>query len=128
MDIWTEILLNLRNVGFGLLLFALAYLANMLFAIWRNIKVLGQTYDKQRIIDSGLKLLCFGGGLVLLCVVVTTLPIFANAVGWDIPEMYKNAFSAIVIAGLFLSASCKYALDAFNAMKAILFPDGVPNK
>lgn len=124
MEMLTLVLLNLRNVGIGLVLFVLAYLANMLFAMWRNTKLLGQPFDKRRLRDSGLKLLCFGGGLVLLCVVMTALPLFADMVGWEIPEQYQEVFSAIVIVGVFLLASCKYLLEAFKAMKAILFPEG----
>lgn len=55
MDVLTLIFLNLRNVGIGLLLFVLAYIANMLFASWRNVKMLGQKFDGHRLLDSLLK-------------------------------------------------------------------------
>lgn len=118
---WEVVLSNLINVGYGLGIFICAYLSNMAFSLWYNIKVLSQPFDIIKIRDSAIKIVAFGGGLALLCVTVATLPEFATTVGWTIPDDYKDVFENIVIIGSFLLASCKYALEAWNKMKAILF-------
>lgn len=115
------ILNNLINVGYGVALFILAYLSNMLFSIWYNIKVLLQPFDLKKIRDSGIKILCFGAGLTLLSLGISILPEFANTVGWEIPEEFKEVFADIAIIGVFLLVTTKYLLESWNKMKVILF-------
>lgn len=59
-------------------------------------------------------------GLTLLCVSITTLPLYANQVGWAIPEEYADMFADLVIIGAVLIVSCKYIVEAFTKFKAIL--------
>ena len=118
---WQVIIDNLINVGYGVALFIGAYLSNLLFSLWYNIKMLSQPFDYNKLLNSGLKILCFGGGLALLSLVISILPEFANGVGWEIPEEYQEVFADIVIIGSFLLASVKYVVEAWNKMKAILF-------
>lgn len=119
-NILQQILNNLQFVGFGMCLFIIAYLSNMCFSIYINCKILGEQFDKSKIINSGLKILAFGIGTAFLCVSVTAIPIFANAIGFTIPEMYATVFEDLVIIGVFIVSSCKYALEAFDKMKNIL--------
>lgn len=119
--IWETILENLINVGYGVALFIVAYLSNMLFSLWYNIKMLSQPFDYKRLLNSGLKILCFGGALALLSLVVCILPVFADTVGWSIPEEYIEVFANLAVIGMFLLASTKYIMEAWNKMKAILF-------
>lgn len=70
--------------------------------------------------NSGLKIAAFICGLTLLCLSVTTLPLFADMVGWTIPEEYAEIFSDLVIIGAVLMVSCKYIVEAFTKFKAIL--------
>lgn len=123
---WNIILTNLINVGYGVLIFAIFYLSNMGFSLWYNIKLLSQKFDTKKLLNGGLKLLCFGTSLTLLCMGITILPEFANTVGWTIPSEYKEVLENIVIIGSFLLASCKYGVEAFSKMKAILF-EKIPN-
>lgn len=75
---------------------------------------------KQKLINSGLKITAFVCGLTLLCVAITTLPLFADMVGWEIPTEYVDIFSNLVIIGAVLMVSCKYIAEAFTKFKAIL--------
>ncbi len=50
----------------------------------------------------------------------TTLPLFADMVGWEIPTEYVDIFSNLVIIGAVLMVSCKYIAEAFTKFKAIL--------
>lgn len=118
---WEQVLANLTNTGLGVAIFITAYLSNVCFSLWYNIKILNQSFDIVRLKDGGLKILSFGIGLVLLTSVITTLPIFADTVGWTIPDEYKEIFANLVIIGSFLLASLKYIVEAYTKMKTILF-------
>lgn len=114
------VLYNLVNIGWAMLIFLCAYLSNMAFSLYYNIKILLEPFDKQKVINSGLKVAAFVIGLTLLCLAITTLPLFANMVGWAIPAEYADIFSDIVIIGAVLMVSCKYITEAFTKFKAIL--------
>lgn len=115
-----NILQNLINIGYAMLIFLAAYLANVAFSLWYNIKIQHETFNKNKLIAGGLKALTFIVGLTLLCVAITTLPLFANQVGWSIPEEYANIFTDLVIIGAVLLVSCKYIKEAFTKFTAIL--------
>lgn len=51
---------------------------------------------------------------------MTTLPLFANDVGWAIPAEYTDLFADLVIIGAVLLVSCKYIKEAFTKFAAIL--------
>lgn len=123
------ILNNLVNIGWAMLIFLCAYLSNVAFSLYYNIKVLLEPFDRGKAINSALKVTAFVLGLTLLCLAVTTLPIFANLVGWAIPAEYADTFSDLVIIGAVLLVSCKYIAEAFEKFKAILnsnIPDTPP--
>ena len=83
-------------------------------------KILLQPFDREKAINSALKVAAFVVGLTLLCVSITTLPLYANQVGWAIPEEYADMFADLVIIGAVLIVSCKYIVEAFTKFKAIL--------
>ena len=114
------ILNNLINIGWAMLIFLATYLSNVAFSLYYNIKVLLQPFDRNKAINSALKVAAFLVGLTLLCVSITTLPLFANQVGWAIPEEYTDIFADLVIIGAVLMVSCKYIVEAFTKFKAIL--------
>ena len=123
------ILNNLVNIGWAMLIFLCAYLSNVAFSLYYNIKVLLEPFDRGKAINSALKVTAFVTGLTLLCLAVTTLPIFANLVGWAIPAEYADTFSDLVIIGAVLLVSCKYIVEAFGKFKSILnsnIPDTPP--
>lgn len=111
---------NLINIGLAMLIFLSAYLANVAFSLWYNIKIQQQSFDKSKLIASALKVLTFVVGLTLLCVAITTLPLFATQVGWTIPDEYTDIFADLVIIGAVLLVSCKYIKEAFEKFTAIL--------
>ena len=124
-SMFLEILTNLSHVGIGLLIFVLSYVSNMAFSLYYNIKMLGQTFDYNKLINSGLKLLSFCIGVACLTSVITALPLFADFVGFEIPVEYVDVFSSIVIIAVPLYSSCKYAVEAFTKMKNILAKEGI---
>ena len=63
-------------------------------------------------------------GLTLLCVSITTLPLFAEQLGWAIRRRYTDIFADLVIVGAVLLVSCKYIKEAFTKFNAILQAKG----
>ena len=53
--------------------------------VYYNIKILLQPFNREKAINSALKVAAFVVGLTLLCVAITTLPLYANQIGWVIP-------------------------------------------
>lgn len=117
---YQAIIANLVTIGWAMLIFLAAYLANVTFSLWYNIKLQKEQFSREKLITSGLKILTFVVGLTLLCISVTTLPLFANEVGWAIPEEYSDLFADLVIIGAVLLVSCKYIKEAFTKFTAIL--------
>lgn len=118
---------NLTNIGWAMLIFLCAYLANVAFSLWYNNKIRKEDFDREKLIASGLKILVFVVGLTLLCTAITALPIFANEVGWAIPDEYTDIFADLVIIGAVLLVSCKYIKEAFTKFTAILNAGPVDN-
>lgn len=111
---------NLINIGWAMLIFLAAYLANVAFSLWYNIKIQREAFDRNKLIASGLKILTFVVGLTLLCTAITGLPLFATEVGWAIPAEYSDLFADLVVIGAVLLVSCKYIKEAFTKFTAIL--------
>lgn len=123
-----SILNNLINIGWAMLIFLAAYLSNVSFSLYYNIKILLQPFNKEKAINSALKVAAFVVGLTLLCIAITTLPLFADQIGWTIPEEYSDLFADLVILGAVLVVSCKYIMEAFTKFKGILDYKEVANK
>ena len=117
---FNALLENLTNIGWAMLIFLCAYLANVAFSLWYNIKIRKEDFDREKLIASGLKILVFVVGLTLLCTAITALPIFANEVGWAIPDEYTDIFAVLLV-------SCKYIKEAFTKFVAILNTGSVEN-
>lgn len=119
-DILDLILNNLTLVGVGCGLFVIAYISNVCFSLWYNIKILGQSFDYKKLINSALKILAFCAGTSLLVVGITLIPIFADYVGFTIPEEYSEVFQNLAIIGVFLIAAIKYLIESYGKFKKIL--------
>lgn len=61
-----------------MLIFLCAYLANVAFSLWYNIKIRKEDFDREKLIASGLKILVFVVGLTLLCTAMAQAQIEAN--------------------------------------------------
>ena len=102
----------------------LFYYSTHLYVIVRisyyNIKILGQTFIKQKIFDSGFKIATFGIGTLLMTIATVGIPEFASITGIQLPEEYVKVFSTLAISAVFIICSCKYILEAYSKFKKIL--------
>lgn len=119
-NLMNDILTDLMYVGIGALLFLTAYLSNMSFSLFYNIKVLEEEFDKEKLKASITKLVVVVVGLALLCISITILPRFVNYVGLTIPNEYVEIFSNLAILTLFVSSACRYVFEAYGKFKQIL--------
>lgn len=115
-----NIITNLTNVGWAMLIFLCAYVSNMLFSMYYNIKILSEQFEPKRLLNSAIKIGCIVLGLATLVVAITCLPEFANSVGWQIPEEYVDVFNSLAILGVCLVVSCKYIFEAVQKFSKIL--------
>lgn len=119
-DLIQLLLRNLTHIGIGVALFVVAYVSNMAYSLYYNIKLLHQPFDAKKLLDSVIKILAFGVGTTLLCVGITFIPIFADYVGLTISEEYQEIFSNLAILIVFIVAACKYLFEAYGKLKDIL--------
>lgn len=121
MNSMTEAILhNLTNAGWAMLIFLCAYISNMAFSLYYNIKTLGESFTVSKLINSVYKVGSIGIGLTLLVVATTGLPAFANYIGWAIPDEYTQVFDDLAVLGVCLYVSCKYIAEAISKFTAIL--------
>ena len=108
---WNELLNNLMNIGFAMLIFLCSYLANMAFSLWYNIKILNQEFDKEKLYASGLKIPCFRCRPYFAMYCNNSIPIFANQVGWEIPDntrtfsQHRNNCSGLLVSSKYIRGS-----------------------
>lgn len=114
------ILSNLINAGWAMLIFLCAYISNIAFSLYHNIKQLGQAFDLTKILNSVYKIISLVLGLILLIIATTSLPAFANYVGWEIPSEYSEVFDDLAVLGVCLYISCRYIFEAAQKFSAIL--------
>ena len=63
---FNSIVENLVSIGWSMLIFLSAYLANVTFSLWYNIKLLHEPFDREKLINSAYKIATFVIGLTLL--------------------------------------------------------------
>ena len=119
-EFFNNMLANLLNMAYAMGIFLCAYLSNMAFGLYHNVKQLGQPFERDRLINSGWKVLSVVLGLTFLVVAATALPNFATLVGWEIPAEYTDVLSNIAVIGVCLLASCKYIKEAATKFTEIL--------
>ena len=117
MDI---IIMNLEKIGFGMLMFLGAYLANMGLGAWKNVKIDGSAFDWTLIKQSIIKFIVLILSIALLSIVVSVIPVYATYVGIEISQEVLETIDALVIIGAFLTATLRYTGDAISKLKAIL--------
>lgn len=110
------ILENLKLVGIAMGLFVGSVAANTLLGLYNNIKILMQPFNKERLINTGLKTACLVASIILMVLVVTVMPVFCNSVGFPIPDEYVDVFSNLTIISAAVIPSCKYLKDAYDKL------------
>ena len=119
-DILSEIVVNLQKVGIGLGIFILMYISNMGASIYYNIKILGDKFSSQKLIDSGVKVASLAVAIIAFCLSVTLVIPWVNYVGLPIPEEFSDVLNMVAMCGVALTGIVKYGKEAFSKISKIL--------
>ena len=120
LEFWKLALDNLEVAGVGFAIFAMAYISNMSFSLYYNIKINQEVFSKEKILNSVFKILAFAGGTIFLILATSLIVPWASNNGLAIPVEYSEVISTIATLGVCLSGALKYIMEAFNKMKKIL--------
>lgn len=120
LEFWKLALDNLEVAGVGFAIFAMAYISNMSFSLYYNIKINREVFSKEKLLNSVFKILAFAGGTIFLILATSLIVPWASNNGLAIPVEYSEVISTIATLGVFLSGALKYIMEAFNKMKKIL--------
>lgn len=120
LEFWKLALDNLEVAGVGFAIFAMAYISNMSFSLYYNIKINQEVFSKEKLLNSVFKILAFAGGTIFLILATSLIVPWASNNGLAIPVEYSEVISTIATLGVFLSGALKYIMEAFNKMKKIL--------
>ena len=119
-NILAEIVVNLQKVGIGLGIFILMYISNMGASIYYNIKILGDKFSSQKLIDSGIKVASLVVAIIAFCLSVTLVIPWVNYVGLPIPEEFSDVLNMVAMCGVALTGIVKYGKEAFTKISKIL--------
>ena len=119
-NILSEIVANLQKVGIGLGIFILMYISNMGASIYYNIKILGDKFSSQKLIDSGIKVASLAVAIIAFCLSVTLVIPWINYVGLPIPEEFSDVLNMVAMCGVALTGIVKYGKEAFTKISKIL--------
>lgn len=120
LEFWKLALDNLEIAGVGFAIFAMAYISNMSFSLYYNIKINQEVFSKEKLLNSVFKILAFAGGTIFLILATSLIVPWASNNGLAIPVEYSEVISTIATLGVCLSGALKYIMEAFNKMKKIL--------
>ena len=120
LEFWKLALDNLEVAGVGFAIFAMAYISNMSFSLYYNIKINQEVFSKEKLLNSVFKILAFAGGTIFLILATSLIVPWASNNGLAIPVEYSEVISTIASLGVYLSGALKYIMEAFNKMKKIL--------
>ena len=119
-NILAEIVVNLQKVGIGLGIFILMYISNMGASMYYNIKILGDKFSSQKLIDSGIKVASLAVAIIAFCLSVTLVIPWVNYVGLPIPEEFSDVLNMVAMCGVALTGIVKYGKEAFTKISKIL--------
>ena len=122
-NILAQIVDNLQKVGVGLGIFVLMYISNMGASIYYNIKILGDKFSSQKLIDSGIKVASLAVAIIAFCLSVTLVIPWVNYVGLPIPEEFSDVLNMVAMCGVALTGIVKYGKEAFTKISKILNHD-----
>lgn len=114
------IVMNLEKIGFGMLMFMGAYLANMGLGAWRNVKIDGASFDWKKIAQSAAKFVVLVVSMALMSIVASAIPAYATFIGIEIGAEVMETIDAMVIVGAFMTATIRYIGDAITKVKDLL--------
>lgn len=101
-------------------LFILSWLANFCLSMYNNIKQIGESFDKSKLLNGIEKLICVVIGLFLLTIVLGAIPIILDYAGLNISEGLIEGLEMIAIITPLGVAIVKYAKESITTFNDIV--------
>lgn len=115
-----QLISDLTSVCYAYLVFALAYLANILFSLYYNIKLKGYDFNKYLLWDSARKAILFIVATLILVFAVNAATRYLAAYIPQLNEEVKNAVSITMVVSTIGRAALKYIIEAYQTFANIL--------
>lgn len=112
--------LDLVNVGYAYLVFLLAYLANILFSLYYNIKINGEDFNKHTLMASLKKAFVFVLATFAMVVAVDAAVIYLAAYAPELSKTAKETVTIIMVVSTIGRAALKYIVEAYNTFANVL--------
>lgn len=112
--------LDLINVGYAYIVFLLAYVANILFSLYYNIKINGEDFNKYALLASCKKAAVFVLATFALVVAVDAALLYFATYAPELSEMAKDTVTIIMVVSTIGRAALKYIVEAYNTFINVL--------
>lgn len=119
-EFWITMLNNLTLIGIAFLLYIISVLANIFASCYYNIKNLGETFNKEKLIDGLKKALFVGLATAFTSIVITSLPFVIKMFGIEIPSDVEFTFTIVTVFMLYFNGINKYTGEAIKTINNIL--------
>ena len=112
--------LDLINVGYAYIVFLLAYVANILFSLYYNIKINGEDFNRYTLLASVKKAAVFVLATLALVVAVDAALLYFAAYVPELSDMAKDTVTIIMVISTIGRAALKYIAEAYNTFINVL--------
>ena len=117
MDVLTgDLLLVLQFYG-G---FSLAFLANIMFSLYQNIKIDGEDFNKYRLFDALKKATIFVIATLMLVVAIDIVMLYLAKVVPEVGKEMQGAVTVFAIVATVGRATLKYLVEAYQTFTNVL--------
>lgn len=111
---------NMTIIAAMVCLFVLAWLANFCLSVYNNIKQIGESFDKNKLLNGIEKMICIIVGLFLLTIVLSVIPIILDYAGLNISEGLIEGLEMVAIITPLGVAIVKYAKESITTFNDIV--------
>ena len=111
---------NLAVISAMSLLFILSWLSNFCLSMYNNIKQIGESFDKSKLLNGIQKLICVFIGLFILTIVLGCIPIVLDYAGLNISEGLIEGLEMVAIIAPLGVAIVKYAKESIETFSDIV--------
>lgn len=112
--------IDLLNVCYAYGVFLLAYIANILFSIYYNVKINGEDFNKYTLLNSLKKAVVFVLATLALVVAVDAAITYFAAYVPELSDVVRDTVTVLMVTGTIGRAAIKYIAEAYNTFINVL--------
>ena len=112
--------LDLLNIGYAYIVFLLAYVANILFSLYYNVKINGEDFNKYTLFTSLKKAVVFLVATIALVIAVDIAILYFSIYVPELSETIKDTLTVFMVTSTIGRAAIKYIFEAYNTFVHVL--------